>query len=212
MPCARVSRMKPRRTRVGSQPYTSAIPLATPAIFLLMLERFHCVCMCVLFISLSRYRYCVTAYCDRYDAHAAGNVAEDAHHGGTETRRWTELPERRTRLQHVAERPVLRPARVDFVPHALVADVRRETNLRRVRIDRRGVDRVRAVHHHIPGFVVCDQPARLEPLRHVGKILADPAARGHVLVVGADALFGRQLRVLCRELGFHLAADAVRSF
>src|SRR5919199_5840253 len=94
MPCARVSRMKPRRTSVGSQPYASAMPPATPAIFLLMLERFHCVCMCVLFISLSRYRYCVTAYCDRYDAHAAGNVAEDAHHGGTETRRWTGLPRR----------------------------------------------------------------------------------------------------------------------
>src|SRR5919206_2761297 len=124
--------MNPRRTRVGSQPYASAMPPATPAIFLLMLERFHCVCMCVLLFSLSRYRCCITAYCDRYDAQAAGNVAEDAHHGGTEPRRWSGLGERHIYSQHIVERPVLRPARVDLVPHTLIANVRRETNLRRM--------------------------------------------------------------------------------
>ncbi len=57
------------------------------------------------------------------------------------------------------------PAPIDLVAPALVADVGGEAHATvQILVRGRGVNHVDAVNHHITGFVIGDEPARVETL------------------------------------------------
>src|SRR4051812_25069337 len=94
--------------------------------------------------------------------------------------------------EHIAERPVVVPAHVDFVAHALVPDIGRQTDaLLGIDVHRGRVHHVRAVDDHIAGLVVRNQPARVQLVGHRRQVVGEPAGL-HVAVVRADALRGWQ--------------------
>ncbi len=67
--------------------------------------------------------------------------------------------------QHIIKQPMILPAPIDLVAPALVADVGGETHAAvRILIRGRGVNHVSAVNHHVAGFVISDEPARVEAL------------------------------------------------
>lgn len=122
-------------------------------------------------------------------------------------------PEQHSRhLEHILERPVVGPARVDLVAQVLVANIRGQSQApRAVLVGGRGVNRVRAVQHDVSRRVIGDQPARIKTIGDTGQVLRDPALARHVLVEGLEAILRRQFQVALPELRFEFSALLVGS-
>src|SRR5690348_10260607 len=72
------------------------------------------------------------------------------------------------------------------------------------------MDHIGTVDHHVPCFIVRDQPATPKAISHFHEVGADPAVLAHVAVESPDAFFWRKIGILHAKLGLHLASHRIR--